>query len=86
MAHQIDVTTEDGTELRLVVEEIEGAPGHFYLLNSVGGSYKGTAVVTEGRTKKFIFFDGIFIDGSDVHTLVILTGEKSLKIGTLSQA
>lgn len=83
MPRKVNVKTDEGAFLAFYVQAIDGNPNAFRVVNEKGEHSLGSVEITEDLKKEFHFFDGVWVEDEVVTTLVILTGEKKVKIGNL---
>lgn len=83
MPQKVNVKTDEGDFLAFYVQAIDGKPNAFRVVNEKGEHSPSSVEITENRKKEFHFFDGVWVENDVVTTLVILTGEKKVKIGNL---
>lgn len=83
MTKKVNVKTDEGDFLSFYVQAVDGNPNAFRVVNEKGEHSPSRVEITEDRKKEFYFFDGVWVENDIVTTLVILTGEKKVKIGNL---
>ena len=83
MPQKLNVKTDEGDVLVIYVQAIDGNPNTFRVVNEKGEHNPSSVEIMENRKKECHLFDGVWIDNDVVTTLVILTGEKKIKIGNL---